>query len=722
MDGLKSQQEVKRTKNTNRIIDSFLKTRTINGRLCGSLITSKQKLAEYISKTTQNSNSPTVLAKSIGERETTIIENKDGSYDLFCNRPEVSTLVLSGGGAKGCAHQGVYRAIEDCGRLKSIKKVSGTSAGSMISCLVSTGMQASEIQHIMDNMKPHAMVSSNDTIKNELSVYWDQKSSESTKLLTTKKHLIDEENLPKTIIEKIKFYFYLFVSLFINREMRACKLEKFLCYVTSNYFLQKISELNQQQQQELSPLIEKLKYQKDSPTITCQTGDRLTFADLDKLSKYLPDMKQLDINATIIANGTAQTIIYNSSNTPDMDIYKAVRISASFPGLFPKYKNCLLLNPKDQNTKSSEKLKILQTDGGYTANTPVTGVQKRKELLCNNYYIDDNKDNIIIVFGNYLIDSTSIQRPTYSLGDAFKDFILGTPITSTSYEENEIIREFYLDQTIMTRLAVANNGSIITNSTTNVLISEKDVHLFQSSAYEQVKSHIERSDNQLIGNNYETLKQALFAMKDEHLKDFLNGLEANKKDANNDIIFAETRKVVEMRKYARSIMEKIKQDIASYDDNTTSSKEEKIAQLKNILADLDSQYSKEEEFKGWFAFEMHNSDETQLNRYIDLTKDTSKNIESAFLLSLAKESQKRSHKYKVYHIIKTEIEPMIFKLGQSKENIALLENIKTSLLCTEDENEINYLIRQLQDLYKLTRLDKIRNLFSNNHKKPRSNA
>ena len=701
MVAVKSRQYSETSNNYNKRKDGFLKARKITGSLCGFVVTSEKELNNHI-----NNDNPRILVQNIGDRKTTILENKIGGFDMFCNKPEPTTLVLSGGGAKGCCLLGVQRALEDVDKWQNIKKVSGASVGAMSSCLMSTGMNSNELKSIIDDMKPHAMASSYETVEDELTPRWINNGSEDIILATKKRHLIDENNIPKTILEKIKYYFLLLVSLFIGKERRACKLEKFLCYVTSCYFLRKINELDQEKQTEIQDLVDKLTYQRDNPMIASREDARITFADLNRLSKYLPDMKELEVNTTIIVDGKAQPCIYNSENTPDMDIYTAVRISASLPILFPKYEKNIFT---DDN---QEKLKVLQTDGGCAINIPTVGSINPKELT-NSHYIDDYKDNIVVIYGdnliNYLCNS---RRPKYHIRQFLRDRVTNVKVSHYRNEEYNVMEHKYLDQTVITKLKITHNGKPITNNTTNLLIPEENILAFQNSAYEDVTAHVEKTKTELLGNHYTTLKEALFNLKDIHLNSFLNDLN-QQQDENNLSVISSATEVINMRKEASVIMDEIKQAVSLYDDNINCSKEEKITGLKAILSTLDDKYAKEKEFKAWFSIEMHNSKDKHLNRYLDLINDNSdESNDSDFLSALYKEGKKRSHKYAVYNLITTEINPLIFKLGQSNGNIALLENVKTSLLCSENVKEVDNMIAQLNDLYELTTIDKIQNIFN----------
>lgn len=61
-------------------------------------------------------------------------------------KPYKLGLALSGGGAKGFAHVGVFRLLEECNIRPDI--ISGTSAGAMAGCLYADGYSSEEIKHI----------------------------------------------------------------------------------------------------------------------------------------------------------------------------------------------------------------------------------------------------------------------------------------------------------------------------------------------------------------------------------------------------------------------------------------------------------------------------------------------------------------------------------------------------------------------------------------------
>jgi len=62
---------------------------------------------------------------------------------------EKKVLVMEGGGVKGTALIGALEVLEEEGILAGIEKVSGTSAGAIVACLLGVGYSVEEIKHIV---------------------------------------------------------------------------------------------------------------------------------------------------------------------------------------------------------------------------------------------------------------------------------------------------------------------------------------------------------------------------------------------------------------------------------------------------------------------------------------------------------------------------------------------------------------------------------------------
>jgi len=64
----------------------------------------------------------------------------------------IENLAFAGGGTRGVAHSGCYRALEDLGCTGTIKRVVGVSSGSLLSTLIAAKYTAAEIQDILLNI------------------------------------------------------------------------------------------------------------------------------------------------------------------------------------------------------------------------------------------------------------------------------------------------------------------------------------------------------------------------------------------------------------------------------------------------------------------------------------------------------------------------------------------------------------------------------------------
>ncbi len=107
--------------------------------------------------------------------ETSVLPEHDKKKQLPEHYPKVG-LVLSGGGARGFAHIGVIKVLEEIGM--PVDFITGTSMGSIIGGLYAAGYSAQELEHIIYEVDWEDVFS--DTPPRELWSY--QKKRESSKL------------------------------------------------------------------------------------------------------------------------------------------------------------------------------------------------------------------------------------------------------------------------------------------------------------------------------------------------------------------------------------------------------------------------------------------------------------------------------------------------------------------------------------------------------------
>ena len=135
------------------------------------------------------------MALLIGLTSALFAEETQNNTTSELGRPKVG-LVLAGGGAKGAAHIGVIKLIEEIGI--PIDYVAGTSMGSIIGGLYALGYNSSEMDSIISNMD-WSLYMSNKMDRRE--VTYDQKALSSQFLVEI------PFDIPNNIDKKIKSTF-----------------------------------------------------------------------------------------------------------------------------------------------------------------------------------------------------------------------------------------------------------------------------------------------------------------------------------------------------------------------------------------------------------------------------------------------------------------------------------------------------------------------------------
>ena len=75
---------------------------------------------------------------------------------IFCtaqNKPVYKNLALEGGGLRGIAYAGAFKALEENGTMQQIENIAGSSAGAIAGLMISIGYKADEIDSILMSLK-----------------------------------------------------------------------------------------------------------------------------------------------------------------------------------------------------------------------------------------------------------------------------------------------------------------------------------------------------------------------------------------------------------------------------------------------------------------------------------------------------------------------------------------------------------------------------------------
>ena len=68
-------------------------------------------------------------------------------------KPVYKNLALEGGGLRGIAYAGAFKALEENGTMQGIENIVGSSAGAIAGLMISIGYNADEIDSILMSQK-----------------------------------------------------------------------------------------------------------------------------------------------------------------------------------------------------------------------------------------------------------------------------------------------------------------------------------------------------------------------------------------------------------------------------------------------------------------------------------------------------------------------------------------------------------------------------------------
>jgi predicted acylesterase/phospholipase RssA len=196
--------------------------------------------------------------------------------------PKIYRVIFSGGGVKGTLYPGAFKALEEARLVEMITDASGCSVGALAASFLSTGMSGDEFRSATLNAHFKGLLG-------ERSGFFLKKNSSGC-------FPISKTGLP--------------FEIWVRDKLNSSVLRFFSDNpaVTDYQLLELKEKLSKNSQSEF------------------------TFADLALLNKHIPHkFKKLSIVATTYPEGGLA--IFNDQLSPDVDIAKAIRASASLPFL-----------------------------------------------------------------------------------------------------------------------------------------------------------------------------------------------------------------------------------------------------------------------------------------------------------------------------------------------------------------------------------------------------
>lgn len=256
---------------------------------------------------------------------------KDGSIALLRQKPLVRNLVLQGGGAKGICYPIFIETLnEGIPFIKSLRDVAGSSAGSIVSFLLASGLSPIDIGTLLDQ----------------------------SNILDEIRGITDGEmHLGKG----------LFSASNLIRTLRQQSMNSILAFWEAN-----------KSDPKLNAKLDELAANPDNVTYINEFKQRIanrfikgvTFKDLEILH-FLEPEKFKKLHLTGYNKKTNATEYFNSENTPDMYCHEAVRISIAIP---------VIIKPFIHKGEP-------MSDGGQRDNTPIGIFMDRPDFDPNETFV-----------------------------------------------------------------------------------------------------------------------------------------------------------------------------------------------------------------------------------------------------------------------------------------------------------------------------------------------
>lgn len=602
---------------------------------------------EAFSPTHQTVETP--LVEGVGARNVTLLRDHQGRVDVFLSAPAVTSLVLSGGGAKGIAFSGVVRALEDAQKLEGIQSISGSSAGAISAALIASGMGAQAFDRLSDSIDLPSLLNSKDVV-----TAWMQDASSTLGKLVGR--------LPGAAGNISQ----LLMTLLPRLQTEALPLEE----VIRNESRQSILEHIAQNPRETRPgevmrIADKL-----------SAGAAPTFGDLDVLSRHIPAIKQLNITGTGMFAGRPQLVVFNASLTPQMDIARAAHISGSLPLVFKSPEE------RGHGFQTSTETTAFK-DGGMLLNTPAPGVVDRafpESPLTKS-------ESLIVKFES---DAADARTRSGSFFSSLADRITCVPHSAAGAFQDKKLEAFA--EQIVTLPLKTEKGDFrgLLTGTVNFTMQDEHKQHLQAKARQAVDAHLERRSTALERHSFQSLDDAVLAMDDAMLASVQPALQKDPAAAD----------VLTFRKNAQQALHAL--DGAIIEANQAKGALVFTPKILSALRNLDALARRPEQID-WLGRRLNVASQRNFQQLLQVaTKQIASGAlpMSKVIGSAVAEMSVRDIAMKAESFTREVIYPSLFRPGQPDANVELLHRAAQDLAWSSTPTEFNRVLDTISDRYK----------------------
>ncbi len=617
-------------------------------KVFNSIAKTQPSLTEKASSTTHQVVG-TPLVEGVGARNVTLMRDQQGRVDVFLSAPPVTSLVLSGGGAKGIAFSGVVRALEDTQKLQGIQSISGSSAGAISAALIASGMGAEAFDRLSDGIDLPSLLNSTDAV-----TAWMQEASSTLGKLVGR--------LPGAVGSTSQ----LLMTLLPRLQSEAFPLDELVRNESRRSILGHIAQTPRETRSaEVMRIADRL-----------SAGSGPTFGDLEVLNRHIPAIKQLNITGTGMFAGRPQLVVFNASLTPQMDIARAAHISGSLPLVF---KSPVEQGHGFQASAESTAFK----DGGLLLNTPAPGGVDRlfpESPLAKS-------ESLIVKFES---DAPDTRARSGSFLGSLAERITGVAHTAAEAFQDKKL-EAFAEQIVTLPLKTEKGDfrGLLTGTVNFTMQDEQKQHL-QAKARQVVDAHLERRTTALEQHSFQSLSDAVLAMDDAMLASVQPALQ--KDPAASDVLM--------FRKTAQQALQVLDASIA--EANQAKGALVLTPRILSSLRNLDALAQRPEQID-WLARRLNVANQPNFQQLLQVA---ARQIAGG-ALPMSKVIGKAVAEMSVRDIaIKAEnftgevIYPSLFRPGQPKSNVELLHRAAQDLAWATTPAAFNRVLDTLVDSYK----------------------
>jgi exoenzyme U len=586
----------------------------------------------------------TRIAADIGPRAATLRQYHDGVTELDLGRPPIEHLVLGGGGAKGMAYPGAVQTLEARGVLAGIRTLSGSSAGGITAALLASGMDAARFKTLSDGLDMMTLL---DSDKAALAFVQKLASGLGRDL---------EQRLDELKLGKVGDLARLLCELLPRMNSGAVALETLIREQTRAAVL---ARLDQHPECAYSPRLAAI-------DARLRAGGAVTFADLEALSRHLPEIKALNITGSAMFRGRPQLALFNASTTPDMDIAVAAHISAAFPAVFRQVEYTL---PFMRTASGGEKTRF--QDGGVMLNVPLPALTDRPP----EPGAIRRSDALVLVFEGE--DGPGPARATRM--SAAMDWVVGAPQRMREAVQADAMKA-YADQMVVVPLKVgAQDYSGMLTGTLNFSMPDASKLLLQSRLAEAVDVHLDRRGQERERYRFDSMDAALLALDDASL----NALSASRPELAVPVQRWRASALGSLTRLADAIG---RAEAAAAPGCRTPEVEDVLLALERLVATPAQ--------REWLGTELNRAERTDYARILNLAARWPQNGGSTLRAALAQRDRLAVATIAA-NIGRELVYPAIYRHGQSDANIAVLRRALHRLEQAGTREQINAVLTGL---------------------------